>query len=76
MTTHWNHGEELERIDVGGDFGNLVGPFVRLSVVRDDGGTEWVGLDPDEAETLATRLHEVAQLVRDARQRRGTVESG
>lgn len=61
----WKHGEELEqRIETGVDFGVLVGHFVRLSVIRDDGQTEWVGLTPDEADILAKQLHTAATQVR------------
>ena len=52
----WKYGEELERVESNVDFGNLVGFFVRLSVQRDDGGTEWVSLTPDEADNLAGQL--------------------
>jgi hypothetical protein len=60
----WRHGEELERIEAGVDYGNVVGYFVRLSVIRDDGGTEWIGLSPDEADLLADRLQETAAQTR------------
>lgn len=60
----WNHGAELERLDCGVDFGDVVGDFVRLSLERDDGGTEGVSLDADEAEVHANRLHEAAELAK------------
>jgi hypothetical protein len=61
----WKHGEELEeRVECGTDFGTLVGFFVRLSVIRDDGGTEWVSLTPDEADRLAGMLREMAEHTR------------
>jgi hypothetical protein len=40
----WKFGEELERVESNVDYGGLVGFLVRLSVQRDDGGTEWVSL--------------------------------
>lgn len=46
----WKFGEELDRVENGVDFGGLVAYFVRLSVVTDDGGTEWVSLTPNEAD--------------------------
>ena len=59
------YGEELDkRVECGTDFGSLVGYFVRLSVIRDDGGTEWVGLTPDEADRLAGMLRETAEHTR------------
>jgi hypothetical protein len=60
----WKFGEELERVESGVDFGGLVGNFVRLSEQRDDGGTEWVNLTPDEADTLAVPLRDAAELPR------------
>lgn len=62
----WKHGEELnERLESGVDYGNIIGYFVRLSVIRDDGGTEWVSLTPDEAESLASQLRERAAQSRE-----------
>jgi hypothetical protein len=60
----WKFGEELERVESNVDYGGLVGFFVRLSVQRDDGGTEWVSLTPDEADLLAGQLREAAELTR------------
>lgn len=58
----WTHGEELQqRVECGVDFGNVVGFFVRMSVIRDDGKTEWVSLTPDEAEVLANGLRKAAE---------------
>lgn len=62
----WKHGEELERVESGVDFGVLVGYFVRVSVIREDGGTEWVGLTPDEADLLADQLRRSAAHTRVA----------
>lgn len=64
-TPRWKYGEELGRVECGVDFGVLVGYFVRMSVVRDDGGTEWISLNPGEAELLAESLREVAALTRE-----------
>ena len=64
----WKYGEELERVESNVDFGNLVGFFVRLSVQRDDGGTEWVSLTPDEADNLAGQLRKAADLTRTRNQ--------
>jgi hypothetical protein len=66
----WKYGEELERVETGVDYGVLVGFFVRLSVIRDDGGTEWVSLTPAEAELLADKLREAALLSRSQEGRR------
>ena len=63
-TPRWKLGEELERVDVGVDYGAMVGYFVRMSVERDDGGFEWVSLNPNEAELLAERLREAASHTR------------
>jgi hypothetical protein len=61
----WKYGEELEeRVECGTDYGNVVGFFVRMSVTRDDGGTEWVSLTPGEADRLAGMLHESAENTR------------
>jgi hypothetical protein len=60
----WRHGEELERIECGVDFGVISGYFVRLSVQRDNAEMEWVGLTPDEADSLAAMLRENAELTR------------
>jgi hypothetical protein len=60
----WKFGEELERVESNVDYGGLVGFLVRLSVQRDDGGTEWVSLTPDEADLLAGQLREAAELTR------------
>jgi hypothetical protein len=65
----WKHGEELKRVESGVDFGVRVGYFVRLSVIRDDGGTEWVGLTPDEADLLADQLRKSAAQTREAQAR-------
>jgi hypothetical protein len=65
----WRHGEELERIECGVDFGVISGYFVRLSVQRDDGGTEWVGLTPDEADYLAGMLRDMAERTRIQRKK-------
>jgi hypothetical protein len=64
----WKYGEELERVESNVDYGNLVGFFVRLSVQRDDGGTEWVSLTPDEADNLAGQLRKAAELTRTRNQ--------
>ena len=66
----WNYGQELERVDCGVDFGNMVGYFVRVSVERDDGGTEWISLKPDEADLLAEKLREAATITRTRQQGR------
>jgi hypothetical protein len=69
-TPRWNYGEELRRVECGVDFGGIVGYFVRMSVVRDDGGTEWISLNPDEAGLLAESLRESAALAREQEDRR------
>ena len=66
MGKQWKHGDELERVEVGTNYANLRGYFVSVSVIRDDGGSEWIDLTPDEAETLARRLTEMAAIVRKA----------
>ena len=67
----WTYGEELQqRVECGVDFGNVVGFFVRMSVIRDDGNTEWVSLTPDEAEVLANGLREAAAGARTQQDRR------
>lgn len=65
MTPTWEHGEELSRVECGVNYANLRGRFVSISVARDDGGFEWLSLTPDEADTLAKRLREVAQHARE-----------
>lgn len=65
----WKHGDELERVDCGVDFGDMVGYFVRMSVERDDGGFEWISLTPDEAERLADTLREMASDTRVQQER-------
>ena len=70
MPFPWTFGGELEeRVESGADFGNVAGYFVRLSVIRDDGGTEWVSLTPDEAELLANQLREAAAKTRENQSR-------
>jgi hypothetical protein len=56
----WTHGNELQRVECGVDFGGLVGYFVSMYVERDDGKPEFVGLTPGEADILADRLRKAA----------------
>ena len=65
----WKFGDELQRIECGVDYGNLVGYFVRLSVRRDDGQIEWLSLAPEEAEELSRKLAGLAQKARREQQR-------